>query len=104
MELLVRVHRSGAVLREEKVAGAHTRVPNAEGEELRFEQAARVGTEVTEFVHLDAGFETEDAFDVGDGRGFALEDPEAEKFVVETGEACASMGFSCQTVDRRLTQ
>ncbi len=60
-----------------------SRPAHAEGEDLALEQTARIGTEVAEFVHLDAGFEAVDAFDVRVRVAITLEEPEAEQLIVQ---------------------
>ena len=50
---------------------------------MAFEQTSWVCPEVAEFVDFDAGFKTVDAFDVRKREAVCLEEPKAEKFVVE---------------------
>ena len=76
--------------------GDHARPFDAEGEDLAFEETARVGAEVPELVHFDSGLEAEDAFDVRVGVAVALEKPVAEKLVVKAGRTLQNLGMSTQ--------
>ena len=72
-----------------------SRPAHAEGEDLALEQAAWIGAEVAELVHLDTGFEAVDAFDVRVGVAVALEEPEAEQLVVQTACQISDAQVSC---------
>jgi len=61
----------------------HTRPAHSERQNLALEQTSWVRPEIAEFVDFDTGFKAVDAFDVRKREAVCLEEPKAEKFVVE---------------------
>jgi hypothetical protein len=87
----------------EYACGDHARPLDAECENLAFEEAARVGPEVPEFIHFDSSFESEDTFDVRIGMAIALEQPIAEELIVEAGKRLQGWVQRCND-EAALTQ
>lgn len=79
---------ASTVGREEKVRSTHTSIANTEGQNLRFEQATRVCSEIAKLVDFNTGLESENAFDMGEGECLRLQVPKAEKFVIQSCISC----------------